>query len=273
MSVFLLKILFKKIIFTMVRIESNTSMELANCNLPTRIRLKLSLKTLLPLANSIVTVSKGIETDLKTIFPRVEGSIETITNSLDIADILEKSKEPVDHPWFKKYPVILFVGGLRPVKNIPLLLSSFSKVISNSSARLIVMGEGTEKKRLMQLTESLRIENRVDFVGFKDNPYAWMARSQLLVLSSIYEGLPTVLMEALVCGTSIVSTNCPSGPEEILENGKYGTLVPVCDQESLTQAILKTFNNPFDKDVLMEKAKQYSIENSVKTHLKVLEKV
>ena len=132
---------------------------------------------------------------------------------------------------------ILAIGKLIERKGFPVLLTAFSRLLTERSARLVVLGEGRMKKRLVSLAKALRIADHVDFAGFEENPYAFLANADLFVLSSRNEALPTVLIEAMACGCPVVSTDCPFGPREILEEGKLGPLVPVGDSEALAAAM------------------------------------
>lgn len=180
-----------------------------------------------------------------------------------------------EHPWYKdkKTPLIIAVGRLSPEKDYKTLLSAYKKVKEQIECRLIILGEGAERTNLLNLANSLDITEYIDLPGFVSNPYAWIARSNLFVLSSRYEGLPTVLIEALACGTPVVSTNCISGPAEILENGKFGDLVPVGDVEALAKAIIHNIRHPRPKDPLMERGNEFSVEVALQAYLDYFQQV
>src|SRR5690606_37626457 len=133
-------------------------------------------------------------------------------------------------------PVLVAAGRLVPQKNFPLLLAAFAQLRAQRPARLLILGEGRERPRLEAAAHELGIAADVALPGHVDNPYAAYARASLFVLSSDWEGLPTVLIEALACGCPIVATDCPSGPAEILQGGRYGSLVPMGDAAALAQA-------------------------------------
>jgi glycosyltransferase involved in cell wall biosynthesis len=137
-------------------------------------------------------------------------------------------------------------------------------------ARLIILGEGRERAKLEALASELGIAEDVSFPGFESNPYAYMSRASVFVLSSAWEGLPNALIEALACGCPVVNTNCPSGPQEILDHGAFGSLVPVRDDKALAEAILQTLEHPQDADRLRARAAEFDINTITKHYLHAL---
>ena len=203
-----------------------------------------------PWANGIVVVSQGVRNDMAKLSKIPSQHITVIYNpSIVAAEVQEKSREPLDHPWFEPGgpPVLLAVGRLQPQKDYAMLLEAFAQVRKTRPVRLMILGEGKERPRLEAIVEALDIAADVSLPGFVMNPFAYMARSSLFVLSSRWEGLPTVLIEALCCGTPVVSTDCPSGPREILQNGRFGRIVPVGDVGAFAQAIIKSLDEPASK--------------------------
>lgn len=157
-------------------------------------------------------------------------------------------------------PLLFTVGRLEDAKDVPTMLRAFVRVRArHPDARLVVAGEGSGRARLAALARELGIDHAVRFPGYVDNAYGCMARADAFVLSSVHEGLPTVLLEALAVGTPIVSTDCPSGPREILEDGTYGPLVPVGDAGALADAILETLEAPPGSDDLRRRAAAFSV--------------
>jgi glycosyltransferase involved in cell wall biosynthesis len=198
------------------------------------------MKRFYPWADGIIVVSNGVRDDMARVTKIPSERITVIYNPSVVRDeVWEKAQAPLDHPWLKpgQPPVIIAVGRLQIQKDYPTLFSAFAQVRKRLPARLLILGEGRERGSLEELVRKLGLENDVSMPGFVMNPYAYMARASLFVLSSRWEGLPTVLIEALCCGTSVVSTDCPSGPREILKGGEYGRLVPVGDVDALAQAI------------------------------------
>ena len=230
------------------------------------------LKRLLPSADVIVAVSHGVADDLSQAVPAASHKVTTIWNPVVWPDHREKAEEPVEHPWFHDMstPIILSVGRLVPVKDHATLLRAFAQVVDSCPARLVILGEGPERRNLVELAERLGVSPHFDMPGFRINPFAYMSKAKLFVLSSRYEGLPTVLIEAMATGTPVVSTDCRSGPRETLQDGKWGPLVPVGDWRSMSTAILETLDHPIPSDSLISRASDYSAEASVDRYLEVL---
>lgn len=155
------------------------------------------------------------------------------------------------------------IGRLSVQKNYPLLISSFKKVAKEiQNCELWIIGDGPERNKMENIIREQGLEDKVLLKGFDDNPFKYMALADLFVLSSNYEGLPTVLIEALVAGKQIISTDCPHGPREILDNGNFGLLVPVNDPAALADAIIKALNTLlFDEEILKTRGEFFSIEN------------
>ncbi len=224
-------------------------------------------------ADNIIAVSDGVGDDLAQTCSINRNQIKTIYNPVYNRSIPQKSKEKPDHPWFdeskKKKEIIVAVGGVDVQKDYPTLLRAFSRVQRNRSVQLIIVGTG-DKQELKKLVSELGIQEKVSFPGFVDNVYSYMGNADIFVLSSRWEGLPTVLIEALACGTPVVSTNCPSGPNEILSDGEYGPLVPVGDHRALAEAIEKVLDDPIDSKKLRRRAEDFSVEEIADQYLETL---
>jgi glycosyltransferase involved in cell wall biosynthesis len=153
--------------------------------------------------------------------------------------------ETPSHPWLKnkETPILLGVGRLTKAKNFPLLIKATSLVIKKTPVRLIILGEGSDQAKINKLIKKLGLQQIISMPGFVKNPYSYMRRSSVFVLSSLWEGFGNVIVEALATSTPVVSTDCPNGPREILENGKYGTLVPIGDPYKMANAILSTIRS------------------------------
>ena len=192
----------------------------------------------------MVAVSHGVADDLVRTVGVPERKIKVIYNPGITPGLRDKVRAEVDHPWFVRGqpPVLLAVGRLAKQKDYGTLLTAFAKIRKTHSVRLLILGEGSERRTLEERVRELDVEQHVALPGFVDNPYAYMARSAAFVLSSVWEGLPTVLMEALYCGVPIVATDCPSGPREILKDGQLGRLVPMRDPDLLAEAIVSVLN-------------------------------
>ncbi len=191
-------------------------------------------------ADLIICPSKGLLSDLTKFMKVEESKIQLVYNPTVTADIFEKAKQEIDHPWFKSKscPIIVAAGRLKPQKDFKTLIHGFARVKRNfTDAKLVILGEGSQRQELENLITKLGITEDVDLIGFQENPYAFIAKADVFVLSSIYEGLPNILIEALALKTKIVATNCPSGPAEILKFGKYGSLLPTNSPFLLEAAI------------------------------------
>lgn len=226
---------------------------------------------LYPAADRVVAVSRGVAEDITRLYCLPETQVRVIYNPVATPELLHKVSDPVSHPWFEQDmpPVILGVGRLTEPKDFPTLLRAFALVRQRVDARLMILGEGEERATLEQLASELKLQEYVALPGFVENPYAYMRRAALFVLSSRWEGLPTVLIEAMACGTPVVATDCPSGPREILEDGKWGRLVPVGNAEALAEAIVETLRQPPQLNPAA-RAADFSVEKAVEAYLDVL---
>lgn len=218
-----------------------------------------------PKSDLIISISQAVANDLLKILPsEVEKKLKVIYNPTYSEKIFKKAEEKIEHPFFKEgVSVILSVGRLHSGKDFPTLLKAFSIVCKKKEVRLIILGEGNERKNLEKMITELGIQDKVNMPGFTLNPYPYMKNSSVFVLSSKSEGLSNVLIEAMCCGCPIVATDC-GGPREILDNGKYGKLVPVGDYEKMAEAILETIDNPPSPEFLIGRAKQFSLDKKLK---------
>jgi glycosyltransferase involved in cell wall biosynthesis len=228
-------------------------------------------------ANAIVAVSDGVADDLATHAGIPRDRITTVYNPVVGPDLLIKAQEPLGHPWFApgEPPVILAAGRLHPQKDFPTLIRVFAQLRAQRPARLVILGTGAPAESeyaagLNALAAELGVAHDVDMPGYTYNPFAYMSRAAVFVLSSRYEGLGNVLIEALACGTPVVSTDCPSGPREILDHGRFGPLVPVGDVDAMARAIGKTIDNPPPPEHLRARAQLFSVERSADAYLELL---
>lgn len=236
-----------------------------------RVRLLPKIaRSAYPWADAVVTVSKGVAKSLIGMVPIPKDKLHVIYNPVVSDAILQKAEEPLEHPWFAagQPPVILGVGRLATQKDFPTLIRAFALVHKKLPARLLILGEGPDRPELEALVRQLGLEDDVVMPGFVDNPFKYMRRAAVFVLSSKWEGLPTVLIEAMACGCPVVSTDCPSGPVEILENGKWGRLVPVGDTEALADAIIKALEEPSPNTAA--RIREFSIDHAVQRYIRVL---
>ena len=234
--------------------------------------IPLAIRFLYPLADDIIAVSHGVAQDLAMTAKLSLESIEVIYNPTITPELSTKSQEYLEHPWFApgQLPVVLGVGRLEVQKDYPTLIRAFAKVRQAQPAKLVILGSGREEKKLLSLLDELELKEDVAMLGFVENPYAYMAKSAVFVLSSAWEGFGNVLVEAMALGTPVVSTNCPSGPEEILDNGKYGELVPVGDSQAMAKAILRVLSGEV-KSVDSDWLEQFKQETVAQKYLDVLQ--
>jgi glycosyltransferase involved in cell wall biosynthesis len=181
------------------------------------------------------------------------------------------AKEHSAHPWLiaHTYPVVLGVGRLTRQKNFSLLIRAFAQLRRSRNTKLIILGEGELRRNLIAEAASLGVAEDVDLPGFDPNPFSYMAKADVFVSSSDWEGLPTALIEAMACGTSIVATDCASGAREVLDNGRFGRLVPVGDVDALCRALAEAIDRPDDRDRLLARAQAFDLENAVSRYLNV----
>lgn len=255
----------------LVLVEQNT-LSASKSHLQRAKLVPYFMKLLYPRANAVAGVSAGVARDLEQQLGLEKETVEVLNNPIVNKDLIAQSQAILDHPWFAENspPVFLAVGRLNPQKDFPNLLHAFALVRKQKTARLIILGEGQERQNLEAIIDSLGISEDVLMPGFVKNPYAYMKRASCFVLSSRHEGLPTVLIEAIACGCPVVATNCPSGPDEILDHGAYGSLVPIENSQALAEAMLKTLENPPRKEILIQRANEYSTEKVVATYLSLL---
>ncbi|HYN39397.1 MAG TPA: glycosyltransferase [Rhodospirillales bacterium] len=223
------------------------------------------MRRLFGLADAVVTPSIGVADDVAAITGIGRDRISVIYNPVFRPELTEMADAPVDHPWLAdgNEPVILGSGKFKPQKDFPTLLQAFAKVRAVRPARLIVLGEGEGEGQLREMTTRLGIAQDVDFPGHVANPFAYYRRASVFVLSSVWEGLPNALIEAMACGCPVVSTDCPSGPCEILDGGRFGTLVPVGEIDKMAEAILATLGGAPSRSVLIDRAREFSLDQAV----------
>ncbi len=234
--------------------------------------IPLFVRLFYPLADGVVAVSQGVAEDAAKISRLPIEKIKTIYNPIFTNSLLAKFYEPVDHPWLREnhqLPVILGVGRLTKQKDFSTLIRAFALVKKDYPARLMILGQGEDLVSLQELVKELDLEENVNFPGFVPNPYTYMEKSSLVVLSSIFEGFGNVIVEAMLAGTPVVSTDCESGPAEILANGKYGKLVPVGDIATLAVAIINTLKNPPHSQLLRQRGQEFSLENALVNYRKI----
>ncbi len=241
---------------------------------------KLDLKRrltfrILPLAyrwtDGIIAVSKGVAAELLEIDARLEPRMRIINTPVVSEHMLQQAKEPNEHPWFHEGqpPVILAAGRLVTHKGFLTLLEAFQRVRSSRAARLLIIGEGRDRSVFEDKVRALQLEDDVSFPGFQTNPFAFISRAAVFVLSSEYEGLPNVLIQALALGTPVVSTDCKSGPRQILEDGRLGALVPVGDVAAMAQAIEQALTLPRQESNKAHMLERFGVSRATDAYLQV----
>ena len=256
-------------------VHINLSANMANDQQSRRTRAYPKIaRRFYPKSDAIVAVSKEVAKDWSNVINLPPDRITTIYNPVVTPELKDRAMEYACD-WLSpgSPPVILAVGKLIPQKDFPTLLRAFARVSRMMKARLIILGEGKQRLKLLKQAQDLGISDDLYLPGFVKNPFSYMAKASVFVLSSAWEGLPTVLIEALACGCPVVSTNCPSGPAEILENGRFGTLVPVGDDAGLAEAIFHCIKNPPDKNILMTRGQEFSIEHATEEYIALVKRL
>jgi glycosyltransferase involved in cell wall biosynthesis len=221
--------------------------------------MRIAFKRTLRSADAVVAVSAGAARDLEQFMGWEAGRVRVLPNVVIDETVMAEAAEPVEHRWFRpELRVVLGAGRLTEQKDFPTLLRAFARVASaDPSLRLLVLGEGPDRSELEALVAELGISAVVELPGAVPNPFAYMSRSSLLVLSSAWEALPTVLVEALAVGLPVVATDCVAGPREILRDGSLGALVPVKDERALADAIASALEHPLPAEALRAGAAAY----------------
>lgn len=225
-----------------------------------------------PEAAGIVAVSEGVADDIAAATGLPRDTVQALPNPVVSARLHDLAAAAPPHPWLAEGepPVVLGVGRLHPQKDFPTLLAAFARLRRDRPMRLIILGEGAERSRLEHLIAEHGLSRDVDLPGHVDNPFAFMSRGALFVLSSRYEGLPGALIQAMACGCPSVSTDCPSGPREILRDGALGPLVAVGDIEGMTAAMRHALDTPVSRDALRDRAAYYNVDRATDAYLEVL---
>jgi glycosyltransferase involved in cell wall biosynthesis len=234
------------------------------------------IRLLYPYIDHILAVSVGVAEDTALIARIPRANITVIRNPVITPQLETQAAATCPHPWLDdagpnaRAPVICAAGRLERQKDFPTLIRAFARVRAHRDCRLLILGEGKARPRLLALITELGLGDQVDLVGFQSNPYPFMARSALFVLSSAWEGSPNVLTEALALGTPAVATDCPSGPAEVLDGGRFGPLVPVGDVAALARAMIATLDRPLPTAVLRSAVSEYEQGRSARHYLEAM---
>ncbi len=230
-------------------------------------------------ADGLVANSNGTADDIAQSIGLDRDRFTVIHNPTYTPDLHVRASEPCDHPWLQGDgpPVLLGVGRPTKQKDFPTLLRAFARVRALRPVRLVLIGEvgkpdkrGVRRAALADLAAELGVAADVDLLGYRANPLPYMARASVFGLSSTFEGFGNVLIEALACGTPVVSTDCPSGPAEILDHGRFGRMVPVGDDAAFAEAVLATLDDPLDPETLKRRAQRFDFAASIAAYASIL---
>lgn len=213
-------------------------------------------------ADKIISVSRHVAVDYARTARIPLNRIKVIYNPTVTLELLNAAKNENDII-SEAQPIVLGVGRFHKQKDFPTLVKAFAKIREKYSAKLVILGEGEEKGALLRTIHAKGVEKDVILPGFVNNPYSYMKKATVFVLSSRWEGLPNALIEAMAVGTPVISTDCPGGSAEILENGKFGKLVKVGDVAMLAKAIDETIQNPPDPELLKNRALQFTVDKAL----------
>lgn len=223
------------------------------------------------LSRKVICVSHGVEEDFAEATSLPRRYLTTVYNPVITDELLTESYAAPGHPWLtsKTVPVLLAVGRLEPQKNYPMMLRAFRRVRETRDCRLIILGEGPLRETLDSEIDALGLRDSVDLHGFAPDAMSHMRAADLFVLSSSWEGLSNVLVEAMAVGCPVVSTDAPHGPREVLRDGAFGPLVPVDDAAALADAIVRSLDNPGDASKRMAWAQSFSVDACAQRYLEI----
>jgi len=202
--------------------------------------LRALMRTFYRSASAVVAVSKSVARSLTDGLGLPEAKVRTIYNPVVTPDLFVQAEAPLDDPWFQPGapPVVMGVGRLVAQKDFATLIRAFARVRAERPARLAILGEGDERANLESLARELRVHEDVRLLGYDHNPFRYLRRASVFALSSIFEGLPGALIQAMACGCRVIATDCPGGSREILDDGALAPLVPMRDPPALASGIL-----------------------------------
>ncbi|WP_018716599.1 glycosyltransferase [Arhodomonas aquaeolei] len=254
------------------RLGTNLSAALAGRSRLGRWLRYAPMRVLYHRVDRVVAVSEGVAEDTRRIAGLAAGRVCVVRNPVVSPDLAEQARAEPDHPWLREPgpPVILGAGRLTRQKDFPTLLRAFARLRAGRPARLVILGDGGQRGALEAQAAELGVADDLALPGHVANPYAWMARASLFVLSSAWEGSPNVLTEAVALGTPVVATDCPSGPRELLADGRFGPLVAVGDDIAMAAAMAAVLDAPLPPETLRGAAAGYTLEASAAGYLRAL---
>jgi glycosyltransferase involved in cell wall biosynthesis len=235
-----------------------------------------AIRRLYPHADAIVAVSHGTAASFRRVTGTEWPQLRVCYNPVVGADLNDEARADPGHPWFgedRDAPVVLGVGRLERRKGFDVLIQAIARVRRSRAVRLVILGEGPDRDALGELARSEGVADAVDLAGWTTNPFAFMARADLFVLASDYEGLPGVLIQAMACGCPVVSTDCPDGPREILADGRYGTLVTPRDPDAMARAIEHALVAASDPASLRTRANDFHVETALDAYESIFRRI
>ena len=232
--------------------------------------LKQLTKLVMWRADALTCVSRDMVLQYQKVFrnpPHV-----CVYNIVDDAQSRVRMHEAVDDVWLseERSPVLVAAGRLAPWKGFGDLIEAMALLKARRNARLLILGDGPLRQELQAMIDTRGLQDAVKLVGYVTNPLKYFAKADVFVLSSLVEGLPNVLVEAMMCGCTPVSTNCPTGPSEVLQDGKYGYLVPMHDPQTMAAAIERALDNPIPKALLDEAVAPFEENRVIDRHFEML---
>lgn len=245
-----------------MRAGTTVSERLAHRGAWTRLRDRALIRATCRAAAAVVGNSRGVVDDITTVAGLTPERVHLIRNPVITSDLETLAAQAVEHPWFADDapPLILAIGGLRRQKGFDTLIEAFARLRARRECRLVILGRGHLEASLMRRAAELGVADDLALPGFDPNPYRYLARASLFVLSSRWEGSPNALTEALALGTPVVATDCPSGPREILDGGHVAPLVPVGDAPAMAEAMDRVLATPGDPAMRRAAAADYRVE-------------
>lgn len=256
----------------MVRLGTNLSAALERRSRLARWWRLFPMRFLYARVDGVIAVSEGVAEDACKTTGLSRARVHVVRNPVITPALREQAAEACPHEWLadSRVPAIVGVGRLTRQKDFPTLVRAFARLREERKCRLIILGDGQLRKQLVVLAQELGVADDVLLAGFQPNPYAWVSRARLFVLSSAWEGSPNALTEALALGVPVVSTDCPSGPREILCDGAFGELVRIGDWQTMAAAMARTLDAPLGADELRGAAAEYEVGVSATRYLGLL---